>query len=469
MFQECTARFFRRLALVFLLSTGPSFLASATAAVPDRLLEAVSAAIERNPEVEQRWQRYLQAEQDREEARGRYYPELDFDAFAGKRWWDPESQPEERFDERRLRLSLRQMIYDGFATRSAVEKFSHAMGLRRLQLMDAVNNAALEAVRAYLDVARYRDLVALAEDNLKRHQELAANIKARVKRGVSSRVDMEQADARIGLAKSNLLTEKANLHDVAARYQRVVGSLPPKSVKGFAWAAQVPDTVREALRRAYHDNPGLLATLEDIQVAQYAIEEERARYHPRLDLVASTERGWDVDGVFGSEEDHRIGLQLHYNLFRGGSDRARIRRAAHKLNESQDKRDAACRNLRQTLEVAFNNLKSLGEQAGYLKTHARNVALVRDSYLDQFRIGRRSLLDLLDTQNEYFQARRAYINARYDMEIARARTLAAMGGLLRALGVEREGLPEMAGPEVREAELCPMEAPPRSTLRANAR
>ncbi len=143
---------------------------------------------------------------------------------------------------------------------------------------------------------------------------------------------------------------------------------------------------------------------------------------------------------------------------------ARIRKAAHKLSESEDKRDATCRILRQTLEVAYNNYKTLSERAGYLETHARNIARVRDSYLDQFRIGRRSLLDLLDTQNEYFQARRAYLNAHYDMEIARARTLSAMGALLGELGVERKGVPDLGNPEVNEADLCPLEAPPQSTL-----
>ncbi len=318
MFKEDTTRVSRLLFLVSFLLTGSLFVGPAAAVVPDALVEAVSAAIDHNPEVEQRWQRYLQAEQDQAEARGHYYPEVNFDALAGRRWRRLKARPSNKYNERRLRFSLRQMIYDGFATKSAVEKFGHTMGLRRLQLLDTVNNVALESMRAYLDVARYRDLVKLAEDNLKRHQELAANIKARVKRGVSSRVDLEQADARIGLAKSNLLIEKANLHDVEARYQRVVGTLPPKEVKGFVWSAQVPNTAQEALRRAYHANPALLATLEDIQASRYAIKEERARYHPRLDLVASTERGWDVDGIFNLKDDSRIGLQLHYNLFRGG-------------------------------------------------------------------------------------------------------------------------------------------------------
>ena len=79
----------------------------------------------------------------------------------------------------------------------------------------------------------------------------------------------------------------------------------------------------------------------------------------------------------------------------------------------------------------------------YLDEHRRRLDQVRVAYLDQFTIGRRTLLDLLDTENEYYQAQRAYINGTYDLTIADARTLAGMGRLLNDMGVVRYELPTL--------------------------
>jgi adhesin transport system outer membrane protein len=76
------------------------------------------------------------------------------------------------------------------------------------------------------------------------------------------------------------------------------------------------------------------------------------------------------------------------------------------------------------------------------------------------------LLDLLDTENEYFEARRAYVNAVHDQVIAQARSLASMGQLLKTLGVVREDLPTVSDLGQDEDEykadpetMCPPEAP----------
>jgi adhesin transport system outer membrane protein len=126
-------------------------------------------------------------------------------------------------------------------------------------------------------------------------------------------------------------------------------------------------------------------------------------------------------------------LVLNYNLYKGGSDQARIRQYVDKLNATYDLRDKVCRDVRQTALIAYNDVSKLESQIGFLSQHELSTSKAREAYRQQFDIGQRSLLDLLDTENEYFQARRALVNAEYDLSLAKARVLAANGTLLSAL------------------------------------
>ena len=120
--------------------------------------------------------------------------------------------------------------------------------------------------------------------------------------------------------------------------------------------------------------------------------------------------------------------------------------------------------MRQTLAIAYNDVVRLNEQMGYLDQHRLSTEVAREAYRQQFDIGQRTLLDLLDTQNEYFEASRAYINAQYNEFLAQARTLASMGRLTESLAVSRPDQPTLQDlgqdrgllpPE----ELCPFETP----------
>jgi adhesin transport system outer membrane protein len=375
------------------------------------------------------------------------------------------NQPTTNYTRRSAALSLNQMIYDGFATRDEVARLAYAKLVRYYEVLDASESTALEAARAYLDVLRYRELSTLAQENFAQHEQVFNQIQQRVQAGVGRRVDLEQAGGRLALAQSNMLTEASNLHDVSARYQRIVGELPPGDMIAPVLLQQgIPADVEEALKLAYQGSPAFNAAIENVRAAQAEAQGRRANFQPRVDLRASKDVAFNNDGVAGRRDDEIIELVLNYNLFKGGSDRALARQYEERLAQSKDLRDKACRDLRQTLAIAFNDIHNLSRQLGFLDQHQLSIEKAREAYRKQFDIGQRTLLDLLDTENEYFQARRAYVNATYEHAIAHARTLAGMGNLLPTLQVGRDGMPtaQELGQDRREvdaASQCPAEAP----------
>lgn len=429
------------------------------------LREAIQRAVVSNPEVQAAWHGYLAAEHEQDVARGGYYPRVDLNAGIGReRQRDPDVE-DRNYTRRGATLSLSQMVYDGFATQSEVARLDHARLTRYFEVLEVSEQTALETTQAYADVLRYRELVGLAQENYQRHREVFDQIEERVRAGVGRRVDFEQAAGRLALAESNLLTEASNLHDVSARYQRVVGELPADTLTPTDDLSQgVPADVATALRLAYTGNPGFQAAVENMRSAREAARGTRSNFHPRVDLRARQGVDWNTDGVSGRHDDQVVELVFNYNLFNGGSDRATVRQYAERLNQSQDLRDKACRDLRQTLAIAYNDVGRIGQQLTYLNQHQLSIGKAREAYRRQFDIGQRTLLDLLDTENEYFQARRAYVIAEYDQSIAHARTLAGIGKLLTAVDVAREDLPalnEIAADrdEVEPTAACPAVAP----------
>ncbi|WP_253742471.1 TolC family outer membrane protein [Halomonas sp. THAF12] len=428
----------------------------------------VQEAITTNPEVQAAWQEFQASGHDRRGVWGNYLPSIDANAGVGRE--DREYDRRGSYDTNYAELTLTQMLYDGFATSNEVDRLGHAQLVRYYELLGASEEVALEAVRAYLDVQRYRELVGLAKENYRKHLEVFDQVEQKTLSGAGRGVDLEQISGRLALAESNLMTEASNLHDVTARYQRIVGELPAADLMAApTFAEHLPGSVARALELAFQGNPNFHAAIEDIEASRAEQRGTRSAFHPQLDFVARTGTYRDSNSHSALDPDrrqdrHSIELVASMNLYRGGSDLASYRAAGDRLEQARDLREKACVDLRQTTQVAYNDTRRLREQLEYLNQHRLSTNRVRRAYQQQFEIGQRSLLDVLDTENEYFESSRAYVNAQHDVGLADARTLAAMGQLTQMLDVRRDDIPTLEelgsdGVKLDAETVCPAPGP----------
>lgn len=307
-------------------------------------------------------------------------------------------------------------------------------------------------------------MVHLAENNYIQHRIAFEQLKRRAESGVGRRVDVEQAGSRLALADVNLTTEMANLHDVTARFTRIIGEGPPQVafVPGLL-SRGLPSSVEGALDTALTHNPALRASVENSEAAQYDLAARRSAFMPKLELKARTENANNYLGTPGDRTNNVVEAVVTYNLFNGFSDVYRNRQYAERKNIALDQREKACRDMRQTLSIAYNDIGRLNDQLSFIGIQVSLVEKTRDAYRDQFNIGQRSLLDLLDTQNELFNAQRSQVNADIDLSLAYLRSYTGMGRLLEKLELKQvdpddaPGEGEMTKPEI--AQLCPPIAP----------
>ena len=123
-------------------------------------------------------------------------------------------------------------------------------------------------------------------------------------------------------------------------------------------------------------------------------------------------------------------------------------------------RDKACIDTRQVLVIAYNDVNQLKQQTIYRTQHKTSIENAREAYRKQYDIGQRTLLDLLDSENEYFQAKRSLANAEYDLKMAYVRTYAGQGELLNKIGAVRNNLPEYQREEYLDNEnICKVVVP----------
>ncbi|WP_084637549.1 TolC family outer membrane protein [Paludibacterium yongneupense] len=415
----------------------PFILLHAQPAAAIELKDAVEKTIINSPEVRLKLHQFHQTQSEQDLGRAGFLPSADISYSHGR-----ETREQQQWGRNGKSgiprwgwsLNLTQNLFNGYQTVYNDKRLGHSQRASYYRFLDMSEQQALEAGRSYLDVLRYRLLVERAQANFASHQEIYRQIEQKVGAGVGRRVDLEQANGRLALAEANLLTEKTNLHDVMSRYIRIVGEAPPALLAPPAsFAAVLPDGV-DGLASLLANSPGPLAAREMVRGARYGVDARRGAFMPAIDLRARQDwgRGGEQMGA-GQYTRSVVEVVTTFNLSRGGADRARLKLARHELDAALDEQDKACRDTRQTLHIAYNDARRQQEKIAYLRQHALSTEKVREAYRKQFDIGQRSLLDLLDSENELFDSQRAQVNGETDLALAQLRVAAASGTLLAHL------------------------------------
>jgi len=438
--------------------------ATTPAAVHTTLKEVAQKVVLNNPEVLAKFHAFKASIGDVSVAESGYYPKVDLNSGVAREQIKRPGIVDNDYTRSSHTLSLSQVLYDGYATGYDIKRIDKTRLVRYYELVDTAEAAALEAARVYFDVIRFRMMVFLAENNFIDHRSSYEQLLRRSQAGAGKRVDVEHAAGRLALAELNLNTEAANLHDVMSRYLRLVGEPPPTVMfapgllsRGF------PTEEADALELAIKHNPSLRIAMENVDAAQYELQARRGTLHPRVEFRMSSENSNNLDGVAGHRQDNKVGVLLNFNLFNGGADMARQSVSVERKNLALDLREKACRDMRQTLSIAYNDVSRLRAQLSNLELQVSAVEKTRDAYKAQFNIGQRSLLDLLDTEGELLNARRTSVNADIDLSLAYLRTHAGIGRLLEFLklkSLSHDDTPDQNELAlVGEGDICPPDAP----------
>ncbi len=403
-------------------------LISTPGAYADTLESVINKTLQTNPEIQASQSHVHASQQQLEQAKSGYYPTVDFMAGYGREASENISTGFEKdtLTRQELVLEIRQNLFQGYATESETARQSAILKSADHGLSSDKEAVALRVAEAYINVIRHREVLLVAQDFVKSHQVIYKKIEKRSASGVGRKAERVHAAGRLALSRSNLTMARSNLDEVGIAYLAVVGEMPPATMS-LPDKSNVSNSLEEALQYAKQNNPAIASADADVEAAMQGRRVSNSEFYPAIDLVVSGSRNEDIDGVVGDDDDQSIMLQLKYNLYSGGGDTANKQRASHELARAKFIRDNAHRIVEQRIRSAWNELQSRDIQLDSLKQHLDSSIKTRGVYADQYRIGKRTLLDLLDTENELMNARVNYLDAIHDRLIAQYKLQAYMG------------------------------------------
>lgn len=333
-------------------------------------------------------------------------------------------------------LMASQMLFDGLAVYHDVEGHKARVRAESWRVNGTAQDVALGAVEAYLNVLLRRELVKENRDNLANHEAIYGQIQKRSEGGIGRKADLDQAEGRVALARTNLLAEEANLRDAETEFLRKVGVPVPNHLVKPEIPHVFPSSEFDAVEWGLKHHPILRASVEDVNVVRAEHKGARAPFAPRLDLQLEMSRNHNVDGTTGDTNDAYAMLRMRWNLFSGGKDLANICRTAYKMQEAQEVQNRAHRQVVESVRLAWSTYETAKKQLRWFKDHVDASIRTSEAYQKQFNIGQRTLLDLLDSENELFGARTAYTQGKYTEMLGRYRILNAAGCLTENLEME---------------------------------
>jgi adhesin transport system outer membrane protein len=400
------------------------------------LEQAIAQTLSSNPEIRSAYNEFMSRNELIDASTGDYLPSVDLEAGIGYEDYDNKLGTKGEFDPRNAKISIRQLLWDGSITYNDIQRNKAETEAQRYQLLSDAQDMALKATESYLDVLRAQEILALSEANFAVHQRMYSDIKKRADSGIGSTADLAQVAGRLARSNTNLLSAKSNLNDKNTAFIRTIGAYPEALEKPEVDINYVASSLDDAMEKAQKNNPVIYVASNDIEAAQQQYEQAKGTFYPSFSIEASQEWGEELDGSRGDTDEFKAMLKMRYNLYNGGSDAAKSRRAAYQINKSKDIRDRAHRMLDEGTRLAWSAMELASDQTKFLQEHVDASARTVIAYEKQFRIGKRTLLDVLNTENELFESRKAYLNAHYSGILAKYRVLNATGLLLDEMRVD---------------------------------
>jgi adhesin transport system outer membrane protein len=422
--------------LLLLLIISPITLA-------DTLLEVIQRTIETSPDILITTNSHQAIAQQIVQAKAGYLPKIDIVAGYGKQVSDNSSTRSSGSDDltlspRELNLTLSQLLFDGFGTQAKVAQQRYLLDSAAHQVKETCENVALLTAEVYLEILRRQEIVELNKNNVVVHQKTLDQIKTLVEGGVGRQADLQQTTSRLALAKSSLVNAQGQLRNSEINYHRVTGEVPKQLTppEFLPLETALPPSAEAALELALRNHPSLRSASAELAAAQEAFQQTKSVLLPQVTLELSASDNKNLSGIPGDNDELSAMVRMRYNLFRGGADHASKQETVERMDVAKEVIRRTERVVEEEALLSWNSLLTIRARLDYLKGHLQSSEEVLESYKEQFKLGQRSLLDVLDSENELFNARTSWISAYYAERLSMLKVLESVGLLLETLGIK---------------------------------
>ncbi|MBI4356971.1 MAG: TolC family outer membrane protein [Gammaproteobacteria bacterium] len=427
---------------LILLGTPTIFTMAAEPENPTTLAAVLQKVMDRHPIVQAYKARKEVAQQGVSEQKSTFFPTLDLTLAMGDEW-NNNATTRTRYEGNDLHKLLRQegnltlteRLFDGFDTLSRVRAAKERNQNAHYAVHTVGEKLAVRTIELYLNVLRQRALVQIAEESVRTHQDILSKIERREELGYDKKSDVYQAKSRLALSKTRMHAQKGGLEEATSSYFEVVGETPGNLEPPSFDAAWTYLSIEEAIETALKDNPNLQAAQANTSASRWDIHTAKAPFFPALNLELTGAEAENLSGVKGQDDSYFAALRLRYNLFKGGADQARKKKAVETYFQASAEETEEKRQLREEMRRTWSSIEVARAQMVEEKEHLKISEQLVEVYLKQFLIGTRPLLALLDAEDERASAKTNLKNYETKLLFEQFRLLSATGQVLKRLNV----------------------------------
>ena len=392
-----------------------------TAFLPSGFNETILHALQRNPEVSQNIANLAAQGANIDVAKAQYYPQISgglstADLSSGER------------GRQMLSLNATQMLYDFGKIKSSVNIQEAKLAVAQANVLTSIDNVAYETASTIINIQRYQDIIKIAEQQVRGISRIAEITNLRAQAGISSQADPVQARSNLQAAETNLIVQESQLK----KFQQKLRTLLGGEVKGLNWT--IPERlVKES--QLYNDPefnkvPNMMSAQAEVEVAKFQKQQSKLSRYPTLNVKGSLSQAVNGRNPNNNEDNgfyNSIMFEANSNLYQGGATASQTRAASYAEEAAKAKVNRVYLEVLDEVRSLREDIENKQLQIASMVARKQTTIRTRELYQEQYKLGTRSAVDLLNAEQAIHSAAQEIENARFDIYDAIVRYIFVTG------------------------------------------
>jgi outer membrane protein len=325
-------------------------------------------------------------------------------------------------------ITVTQSLYRGGRTTAATKRADAEVQANRARLSAAEQTVLLAAATAYVNVVRGAEVVKLRINNEKVLQRQLEATQDRFRVGEVTRTDVAQAESRVEGAKAERVSAEGDLVAARAVYKNVI-TKAPADLEAAKPLANLASSEEEAVNLARKGNFTVIEADYDERAAKLEIREINGELLPTLSLTGDIDERYDTSGKDSDILSASITASVSIPLYQSGSVASRVRAAKQTAAQLRNERNQAVRDAVEGATRAWEALATARAQIASFESQIKASTIALEGVQQEALVGSRTVLDVLDAEQELLDARVSLVRAERDQIVATFQLREATGQL----------------------------------------
>ncbi len=413
------------------------------------ITDVVQQTIETHPQMKMKKEDHNVQKELLTSVKSGYLPSIDLSYSIGpeKTRTIANGREDETLTRDEASIKLTQNVFSGFDTRYGVKQQKELVLSASNTVQEGANDLALEATTVYLNVLRNHELLEISKRNVDVHKKYLSQIKEKVDAGVGRSSDYKQTLSRYENALSIQYLSQQNYDNAITSFKRVLpGNITASNLEKPSIGSLPAQDIEALFELAIKNNPTIHVSQNEIDAADAALKRSEAPFYPTADLViesswdkqangVSTDAGSPNQSLYDKNDARSALLVFNYNIFNGLADKADKEASRYRLLNKNSTLSDAKRFVKANTQIAFQTFNSTKQQLVHIDNNIESTSQTVSDYLKENELGRRSIVDLLNIELEYNNARNSKVTAEYDNLTAYYQILSHTGKILEEMNI----------------------------------